>query len=211
MLRLSMTLALGVTLLAGCATAEEEVGGALPPSDPQAQTTAARASVSCAPMANRMPLAGRASPYDSVTVPLGGAQAKVCYGRPSARGRAVFGGLIPFGKLWRTGANEPTIVHVPVAARIAGLAVEPGRYSLYTIPGEREWTVILNRSTSQWGAEGQYTPQIQAQENGRATVPAEQIQPPVETFTIGSAPTATGSELLLEWERTRVRIPITRG
>ena len=212
MLRLSMTLALGATLLTGCASADDEAADTVPAADTQAQaTTAATASVSCAPMADRMPLAGRASPYDSVTVPLGDAQGKVCYGRPSARGRTVFGEMIPFGELWRTGANEPTIIHVPVAARIAGIAVEPGAYSLYTIPGEREWTVILNRSTSQWGIEGAYTDQIRAQEVGRATLPVEQLEAPVETFTIGSAPMATGSELLMEWERTRVLIPVERA
>ena len=196
-------------LAAGCGGAEEaEEGAAVPAAD--SVTTVASASVACAPMTQQMPLAGRASPYDSVAVPLGDARALVCYGRPSVKGRTIFGELIPFGQLWRTGANEPTIIHLPVAATIAGIAVEPGSYSLYTVPGETEWQVVVNRSVSQWGIEGQYAG-VEAQEVGRAAVPAERTESPVEQFTIGSAPTATGAELLLEWENTRVRIPVVRS
>jgi hypothetical protein len=210
MLRKCMSFVFGACLAAGCASADEESAGSTQLAD-SAATPAAVATVACAPQSERMPLAGRASPYDSVAVPLGDARGVVCYGRPSVLGRTIFGELIPFGRLWRTGANEPTTIHLPVAASIAGLAVEPGSYSLYTIPGETEWTVIVNRSTSQWGIEGQYTPQIEAQEVGRATVPAERTEAPVETFSIGAAPTGTGADLVLEWENTRVRVPVTRG
>jgi hypothetical protein len=210
MLRMCMSFALGTCLVVGCASADEESAGSTQAADSAAAT--AVASVACAPQAERMPLAGRASPYDSVAVPLGDARGVVCYGRPSVLGRTIFGDLVPFGRLWRTGANEPTTIHLPVAANIAGIAVEPGSYSLYTIPGETEWTVIVNRSTSQWGIEGQYTAQIEAQEVGRATVPAERLEAPVEAFTISAAPAGeNGAELTLEWERTRVRIPVTRG
>ena len=194
-------------LAAGCGGAEEEAGSAAPPAD---SATAVAASMACAPQTERMPLADRTSPYDSVAVPLGDARGVVCYGRPSMKGRTIFGDLIPFGQLWRTGANEPTTIHLPVAATIAGIAVEPGSYSLYTVPGETEWQVVVNRSTSQWGIEGQYAG-VESQEIGRASVPAERIESPVETFTIGSAPAgANGAELILEWENTRVRVPITR-
>jgi hypothetical protein len=181
---------------------------------PAAQGEAAQAaaqSVQCTPVA-RMPVEGRASPYDSTLVPLGGAQAKVCYGRPSAKGRTIFGGLAPYGKLWRTGANEPTIIHLPFAARVAGMSVQPGSYSLYTIPGQEEWTVILNRSTGQWGHESQYNAQVQAQEVGRVPVRGERTDAPVETFTIRAAPRgARAADLVLEWENTRVRIPVERS
>lgn len=166
----------------------------------------------CTPAEGQMPVEGRTSPYDSTTVQLGNAAGLVCYGRPMARGRAIFGELVPYDQLWRTGANEPTIIHLPVAAEIAGIAVEPGSYSLYTIPARDEWTVIVNRSTSQWGHESTYTPEVKAQEVGRATVPLERTDAPVETFTITSAPNgSTGAVLVLEWENSRIRIPITRG
>ena len=210
MIRSYITIAVGSVLLAACG-AENEAADTGAVATPAADSAAGAQTValSCAPQNE---VAGRRSQYDSTTVVLGDAQAKICYGRPSMRGRTIFGELIPFGQLWRTGADEPTTIHLPVATQIAGIAVQPGSYSLYTIPGEREWTVIVNRSTSQWGIESQYTPEIQAQDAGRATVPAERIDTPVETFMIHAEPSgANGADLVLEWENTRVRIPIARS
>lgn len=164
----------------------------------------------CRP-SERMPLEGRPSPYDSATVEVGADRLKICYGRPSARGRQIYGGLVPYDQLWRTGANEPTTLHLPFRARIAGLDVPPGSYSLYTIPGREEWTLIVNRSTSQWGHESAYTEEVAGQELGRVTVPTERLDQHVEQFTIRGEPTATGADILLEWERTRVRVPVRGG
>ena len=167
-------------------------------------------AVACSPSSN-MPAAGRPSPYDSTAVTLGGTRAVVCYGRPSMRGRTIFGGLVQYDELWRTGANEPTIIHLPFAASIAGIDVEPGSYSLYSVPGREQWEIIVNRSTSQWGIESQYTDEIQAQEVGRATVPSEQIGSPVEVFEIRAEPRGDNAvDLVLEWETTRVRVPVER-
>jgi hypothetical protein len=153
---------------------------------------------------------GRSSPYDSVAVEAGTLQAKICYGRPSARGRTMLGGeSVPYGKLWRTGANEPTIIHLAAAAESAGIAVEPGSYSLYTIPGEKEWTVIVNRSITQWGHESSYRDEVEADEVGRATVSREEIIEPVETFTIRAETSGDGAaRIFLEWETTRIGIPL---
>src|SRR5690606_22287390 len=106
-----------------------------------------------------------------------------------------------------TGANEPTIIHTPVAATIAGVRVEPGSYSIYTVPGREQWTIVVNRSITQWGHESSYTDEVRGQEVGRATVPATTVEQPVEQFTIRSEPAGEGSNLILEWERTRVTIP----
>jgi len=158
-----------------------------------------------------MSLEGRASPYDSVAIEVGGAPAKVCYGRPSVRGRQIFGDLIPYDTLWRTGANEPTTLHLPFSTEVAGLPLSPGSYTLYTVPGRDMWVVILNRSTSQWGLESDYTPEIRAQEVGRATVPTQSTSSLVETLTISGVPTGPqSSDLVIEWENTRVSIPIVR-
>jgi hypothetical protein len=178
-----------------------------PPSDGGQLVTQPVIPLTCQP-SPRMPLEGRASPYDSALVSVGAEQALICYGRPSARGREVFGGLVPYDRLWRTGANEPTILHLPFTADIAGMTVPPGTYSIYTEPRVGDWTLILNRSIAQWGHESSYTPEVQAQEFGRATVPTERLDQHVEVFTIRGAPTQAGAELLMEWERTRVRIPI---
>lgn len=182
-------------IAAGCAagpnaTAEQEV------------------ALQCAPQRDT---AGRASPYDSALVQAGELQAKICYGRPSAKGRNMIGGeLVPYGKLWRTGANEPTIIHLATSAEIAGIALEPGSYSLYTIPEAESWTVIVNRAIAQWGHESTYREEVEAQEVGRATVAREDLGEHVETFTIRSeAADAGGAQIVLEWETTRVRIPIS--
>jgi hypothetical protein len=160
-----------------------------------------------------VPIEGRKSPLDSLTFSITRQPVKVCYGRPSSRGRTMLGGKdIPYGKLWRTGANEPTIFYAPVPLRVAGLSVPPGVYSLYTVPGPREWEIIVNRSTEQWGKEDKYTDAIKAQELGRAKVKSEALKTPVETFTIKAEPEGErAASLLLDWEKTRVRIPVQAG
>jgi hypothetical protein len=167
--------------------------------------------LACQPSGN-MPVEGRQSPYDSVTVNAGDHAFRVCYGRPSAQGRQIFGGLVPYGTLWRTGANEPTILHLPFDAQIAGLAVPAGSYSLYTVPDESgQWELIINRSISQWGHPSSYTDEIRGQELGRAAIGTERMDQAVEVFTIRGEPVAGGADLLLEWERTRARVPIRIG
>jgi hypothetical protein len=159
---------------------------------------------------DKVPVEGRQSPLDSLTFTVAKQTVKVCYGRPSARGRTMIGGTaVPYSKLWRTGANEPTVIFTPVALEIAGVKVQPGKYSLYSVPGEKEWQIIVNRSTSQWGHENEYTKAVEAQEVGRGKVPAERVSAPVETFTISPDP-ASGEtrRLVLTWEKTRVAIPI---
>lgn len=177
-------------------------------------------SLACQPMATASDLAARPSKYDSVLVTVGGRQAQLCYSRPSVKGRVVFGGMVPFDSLWRTGANEPTILHLPFDAEIAGLAVPAGHYSLYTVPSQTQWQLVINSSTGQWGltrdepkADGgvnrsSYTPEVAAKELGRVPVPADSIEF-TEQFTMrANAGSGDAAEIVLEWERTRVRIPI---
>jgi hypothetical protein len=161
----------------------------------------------------QMPAAGRQSPLDSVTFTVGKSPVKVCYGRPSLRGRQMIGTEhVPYDKLWRTGANEPTIFYTPVTLQVAGIRVPPGVYSLYTVPGKTEWEVIVNRSTTQWGAEPRYTDSVKAQEVGRGKAPAQAIAEPIEAFTIRAEPAGSGAaSLILEWEKTRVKIPVKAG
>jgi Protein of unknown function (DUF2911) len=157
-----------------------------------------------------VPLEGRQSPLDSLTFTISDKPVKVCYGRPSSRGRTMIGGEnVPYGKLWRTGANEPTIFYAPIPLTVAGMKVSPGVYSLYTVPGRQEWEIIVNRSTSQWGEESNYTDKVKAQEVGRAKVRSETVSQPVETFTISAEPSGkTKAALVLAWEKARVSIPI---
>lgn len=149
----------------------------------------------------------RASPLATVRVSVGGGTVQVCYGRPSARGRRVFGGLVPYGELWRTGANEPTRIYTDTPVNLAGLRLEPGRYSLYSRPDSASWALILNRSTLHWGND--LSAAVRAREIGAVTVPVERLAVPVETFTIRSEPRgADAQDLILEWETTAVRLEL---
>lgn len=160
----------------------------------------------CVTEAGPEALAGRASPLDSISFSVDGQTVKVCYGRPVARGRTMIGGsAVPLGQLWRTGANEPAMIHTPVALSIAGVQVGPGTYSLYTVPGESEWEIIVNRSYAQWGHEGRYTPEVAAQEVGRGNAPVSSPAEYRESFTI----THSAGHLVLEWENTQVRVPVS--
>ena len=173
-----------------------------------------RADLACITMNTKnLPLATRQSPLDSLSFKVGTADVKLCYGRPSARGRTMIGGKnVPFGSLWRTGANEPTMLHTTGALVIAGVAVPAGSYSIYTIPDPKTWHVIVNRSITQWGEEHGYTAEVKAQEVGHGMAPSSAIAAPVETMIFRTEAGAGGAvNLLLEWETTRVTIPIVAG
>lgn len=169
---------------------------------------AAQVDLSC-PYRGANP-ADRRSPLDSVSFQIGGQDVKLCYGRPSARGRTMIGGrAAPFGRVWRTGANETTKIRTTTRLSIAGIVVDPGTYAIYTIPGESEWQVIVNRAWHQWGRENYYTEAVRAQEIARARVPVEQLSEHIETFTIRAVPDTGGVQLVFEWEHTRVRVPVS--
>jgi hypothetical protein len=162
----------------------------------------------CITSASASSLAKRASPLDSVAFEVAGTRVKVCYGRPSARGRTMIGGMnVPLGKLWRTGANEPTMLHVSGPITVAGVKLEAGTYSLYTIPEKEQWTIILNRSTAQWGDEGSYDG-VKKEEVGRGTAMVYPGKEHVEQFTIRHESQTDWGALVLEWEKTKVVLPL---
>lgn len=148
----------------------------------------------------------RASPFDSVTASLAGEQVKVCYSRPRKLGRPIMGRLVPFGEPWRLGADEATAIHVPVPVTIAGVAVEPGWYTLYAIPDEREWAIVVNRGVQRWGIP--IDEAVRANDIGAGEVRVETLPGTVELLTASLEPVGSGLDLLFEWDRTRVRIPI---
>lgn len=157
-----------------------------------------------------MAIDDRMSPLDSLTFEVGGHPVKLCFGRPSARGRTMIGGRdVPYGKLWRTGANEPTMIHATAPMTVAGIKLEKGSYSLYTRPGNEEWVVIINRSITQWGHIASYDYKVRKQEVGQVALPPERPEQHVETMTFRTEPESDGSVILiLEWERSQLRIPI---
>jgi len=132
---------------------------------------------------------------------------KICYGRPSRRGRTIMGGLVPFGEPWRLGANEATAIHIPSAGAIAGVAVEPGWYSLYTVPGETEWSVVVNGEARRWGIP--IDESVRARDVGSARIEAEAAGSLVEKLTIGfERREGDRADLVARWERTAIRIPV---
>lgn len=154
-------------------------------------------------------LAERPSSLDSISIQIGGGAIQLCYSRPSAHGRKIMGELVPFDQPWRLGANEATTIHVPFAAEIAGVRVAPGTYTLYVIPGASKWQIVVNRGVQRWGVP--IDKDVRAKDVGSGTVTAESLGSPVETLTLKFAPAAgNATELVVEWEKTRVRIPIRR-
>ena len=152
----------------------------------------------------------RASPLGVVAVEMGEATAQVCYNRPSARERTVMGELVPFGEIWRTGANEATQLHLPFDAQIGGVAVPAGIYSLYTIPGETEWQFFLSSEYQRWGIP--VTDAVRDAEVAQVTRPVAETDGMVETFTISwNAHGAMMGHLVFEWGNTRVELPIHLG
>lgn len=154
--------------------------------------------------------AQRPSPLDSAVVQVGGATLKVCYSRPAAHGRHVMGGLVPFDEPWRLGANEATSITLPFAGEIAGVSVKPGTYSLYAVPGASSWKIVVNTDVERWGIP--IDDAVRTHDVGGGSAASESLAAPVETLTLRFAPvTGNATELIVEWEKTRVRIPIRRA
>lgn len=146
---------------------------------------------------------GPLSPPDSVSGAVGRATVSVRYSRPAARGRRVFGQIVPWNAVWRTGANEATIFTTSTDLRIADKTVPAGKYSLWTIPAPGGWTLILNRNTGQWGTD--YDPQY---DFIRVPMRVESLSAPVERFTIAIAPSGRRAVLRMDWETTRAWIEL---
>lgn len=135
---------------------------------------------------------------------IGSNKVLVHYSAPSMRDRKIMGGLVPFNQVWRTGANAATTLITQQDVRIGDLLVPKGTYTLYTIPTAKEWTLIVNKQTGQWGT--QYD---QAQDLGRVPMTLRTIDQPVETFAISVKPKGARKGVLsLTWETTKASVPI---
>lgn len=146
------------------------------------------------------------SPATTIKQDFGLSTVELSYSRPSVKGRKVFGDLVPYGKVWRTGANAPTVITFGDEVIIGGKKVPAGKYGLVTIPGESEWTVIISKST-EISSPGAYK---EADDVVRFKAKAEQMPFPVETFTIlfGDI-TATSMHTVIIWDKTMISFPIT--
>jgi hypothetical protein len=145
-----------------------------------------------------------ASPPGKAEVTLKGKQVTITYSRPFMRGRKIMGGLVPYGHWWRTGANEATTLTTSANLDIGGANVPAGTYTLYTLPSEGTWKLIINKQTGQWGTE--YN---QDQDLARVDMQKSKLEQPVEEFTISFDKKGPDSaDLVLEWENTRVWVPV---
>lgn len=151
-------------------------------------------------------LAERPSPLDSLMIELGGAPAKLCYGRPSLRGRTMIGVVEPYGTPWRMGANEPTTLHLGFRARLGPVDLAPGSYSLYAIPQASDWTIVVNSDTRRWGIP--ISPDVRRSDVGSFEVATRSSDTLVETLTFSFEGGGNAGDLVLAWERTTLRIPI---
>ncbi|GAB3896397.1 DUF2911 domain-containing protein [Larkinella knui] len=132
-----------------------------------------------------------------------GVQVKVEYCQPYKKGRKIFGGLVPYGEVWRTGANEATIITLEQNVTVAGQPLDEGEYSLWTIPSEGSWMVIFNRETGQWGTNYDQTKDVL-----RVPVAARKRNAVAEQFYISFAPQSGGTDMLLAWDQTEAIVPI---
>lgn len=147
----------------------------------------------------------QASPGALVRDKIGLTTVEIEYSRPSARGRQIYGGLVPFGEIWRTGANSATKISFDTDVTFGGTSVPAGTYALFTVPGEKEWTIVLNSATEQWGAYGYEEGKDVARVKAKPVAIAE----PIETLTIGVGHLrADAGTLSIAWEKTRVPIEI---
>jgi hypothetical protein len=130
---------------------------------------------------------------------VGDADVVVTYGRPEARGREIWGKLVPYGKVWRTGADEATVVTVSAPVMFGKTEVPAGSYALFTVPGEDQWTLMLNSQAEQWGAYDRDPGKDVAKAKAKP-VTADAA----EAFTIH----AEGEQLFLHWGTVKVPVPL---
>ncbi len=147
----------------------------------------------------------QSSPAATIKQRVGVTDIEVNYSRPSVRGRKIFGGLVPYGEVWRTGANAATRISFSTPVRLNGREIPAGNYELFTIPNADEWTVIIHQPKSQWGA---YT-YDQANDVARVQAKPVRLPNPIETFTIQvSSITDASAVLYFAWENTRVPVQL---
>ena len=134
-----------------------------------------------------------------------GKSIKVNYSSPRAKGRKIYGDLVPFGEVWRTGANEATTFDTDANLTIEGKEVPAGNYTIFTVPGQDKWELIINKKTGEWGIPYKY----ESDELGRFNMSVSKTAAPVENFTISFHEMGNGCHMYIDWENTRATIEIS--
>jgi uncharacterized protein YjeT (DUF2065 family) len=147
----------------------------------------------------------RASPHETVSAEIAGAKVSITYGRPNMKGRTIFGGLVPWDRVWRTGADEATTLTTDKMLMFGNLHVSAGSVTLWTLPTESgAWKFIINKETGQWG-----TAYKAENDLGRVDMKTETLDTAVEQFTIAIEPAGNGGQIVMSWDKTKMIVPFT--
>jgi len=158
---------------------------------------------------NGIILKKRLSPKDTVEFKLNDLKLKVFYNRPSKRNREIFGGLVPYDKVWRTGANEATTFETNKALKIGNDSLPVGKYTLWTIPNPDSWHVIFNSKQHPWGVNDAMEPMREAAFDViDIEIPVENIPNTVEQFTIAFDNSTDNLSLTMAWDTVKIVIPL---
>lgn len=144
------------------------------------------------------------SPAGSTEIAIDGKKVTINYHRPSMKGRKIFGGLVPYGQVWRTGANNATSLKTEVDLMFGKTVVPAGSYTLYSLPTEQGWKLIINKQTGQWGT--QYD---ESQDLARVDLKVSKLSTAAEQFTITLEANKGGGTLKMEWENTAGSVDFT--
>jgi hypothetical protein len=156
-------------------------------------------------VASRWPPLGNLSPRDTARFVANGMTVLVDYGRPAARGREIFGRLVPWDRVWRTGANAATQLETATALEINGVTIPAGEYSLWTIPSRtRPWQLVINKQTGQWG-----TAYDESYDLARIPIRTQSVNDLVERFTVTIERQGNGGVMKMVWSNTQMTVPFT--
>lgn len=207
----STSCALGAAaILLACASQPSAQGGSDSSMVPVPATATAGAPAADAPASAPAAPAGEgqqrvASPRDTAEATVGGARVMVDYGRPSKRGREIYGNLVPTNRVWRTGANAATTLVTAAPLRVGSTTIPAGTYTLYSLWTGSAWNLIVNKQTGQWG-----TAYDQKQDLARIPMQVKSVSSPVEQFTIAVEPSGqNGGVLSMAWDTKRGELPFT--
>jgi hypothetical protein len=149
----------------------------------------------------------RPSPPATATVDLGGgATITVDYSSPKVKGRKIFGGLVPYGKIWRTGANEATTFVTSADITVGGKAVPAGSYTLFTVPNQDKWTLVLSKKTGEWGT----AYPGESEDLVRVDMKVSKLPALAEDFKISLDKSGMGATMNIDWENTRASVDIAK-
>jgi len=136
----------------------------------------------------------------------GGKTVTIDYSSPRAKGRKIYGELVPFGQVWRTGANEATTLVTPVDLTIGSTTVPAGSYTIFTVPNKDKWSLVISKKTGEWGTD--YPGQ--ANDLARVDMKVSTLPSPVENFTISFEKAGNGANLNIDWESTRASAMVSK-